>query len=65
MAPPREYCAEQDKNCYDKKGAESARNKRWKEDRVRLRIYPCPACKSWHLTEDDEAPPKRSGRRLP
>ena len=65
MAPQREYCEDQGKNCYDKRGAETMRNKRWKEDRVRLRLYPCPHCKMWHVTEDDEGAAKRSRRRVP
>jgi len=38
------------KPCYDKRAAISARNKRWKDDRIRLRVYPCPICNKWHLT---------------
>jgi len=42
------------KKIYDKKGAISARNKRWREDRVPLRIYECLAsCGGWHLTHED------------
>lgn len=44
------YCPVQGKNCYDKRGAETARNKRWREDHVRLRIYQCDDCGAWHLT---------------
>lgn len=65
MAQQRQYCEEHGKNCYDKRGAETVRNKRWKEDRVRLRLYPCPACRTWHVSEDDDIPPKRSRRPLP
>lgn len=43
-----EYC--NNKRKYDKKGAVSASNKRMREDRISLRIYPCPKCKGWHLT---------------
>jgi len=41
------------KICYDKKGAVSAKNKRWNEDHVALRIYDCPYCHYWHLTSTD------------
>lgn len=36
---------------FDKKGAITASNARWKEDRVKLRIYPCPECRHWHMTK--------------
>lgn len=50
------------KKCFDKKGAESARNKRLKPKRHerrhgtpdKLRIYECPDCGRWHLTSKDE-----------
>lgn len=44
-----EYC--NGKATYDKKGATTAKNKRWKEERLELRIYPCPDCNMWHLTK--------------
>lgn len=47
---PISYCEKENKVKYDKRGAETARNLRWREDRVELRIYPCPHCKHWHLT---------------
>ena len=43
-----ERCYLSDKPCYDKKGAQTAKNKRWKEDHIELRIYPCKG--HWHLT---------------
>lgn len=44
-----EYCY--GKRKYDKKGAVSARNKRFKEARVSLRCYHCDKCNYWHLTK--------------
>lgn len=44
----RQYC--RGKNVYDKRGAETVRNRRWEEDHVRLRIYNCPRCGGWHVT---------------
>ena len=38
------------KPCYDKKSAMSAKNKRFKEDHIKLRIYHCDECNHWHLT---------------
>lgn len=43
------YCKKEDKPCYDKRTAITAANKRYKEDRIRLRIYPCGD--HWHLTK--------------
>ncbi len=37
------------KVCYDKKGAMTAKNKRWEEDHIALRIYQCEGS-HWHLT---------------
>lgn len=51
-ATERHYCPEQGKNTYDKRGAETVRNKRWKEDRVKLRIYHCRECQGWHVTKE-------------
>ncbi len=51
---PPKYCAN-GKVCFDKKGAQSARNRRLKHDRIPLRIYPCGLGGSWHwhLTSHD------------
>lgn len=38
---------------YDKKGAVSAKNRRYNEDHVALRIYECPGNRHWHLTHTD------------
>lgn len=38
------------KGAYDKKGAATVINIRWKEDHVKLRSYNCPSCGKWHLT---------------
>jgi hypothetical protein len=65
MEPKWTYCDAHQKNGYDKRGAETVRNKRWKEAHTPLRIYPCPDCKMWHVTEDESASPKRKKRRLP
>ena len=43
-----DYC--KGKPSYDKKGALTAKNKRWIDDRIRLRVYHCPDCNLWHLT---------------
>jgi len=47
----REYCAN-GKVSYDKKAAQTAKNRRWNEEHVELRIYQCPECNLWHLTSD-------------
>ena len=47
MDSPR-YC--RDKVIYTKREALEAKNRRWREDRVPLRIYPCNWCNGWHLT---------------
>jgi len=44
------YC--NGKRAYDKKGAITAANNRFKHDRVKLRIYPCRG--HWHLTKQVE-----------
>ena len=38
------------KPMYDKKTAVTAKNKRWREDHIKLREYHCPDCNWWHLT---------------
>jgi len=49
---PIRYC--DGKPCYDKRGAETVLNRRFKRHaRNRpdfLRIYHCPECNLWHLT---------------
>lgn len=47
---PINHCPETGKPCYDKKTAVTAKNQRWDEDHIKLRIYPCPHCRAWHLT---------------
>ncbi len=42
---------EKSKICYDKKGAISAANLRYKEDKIKLRFYWCGFCNFWHLTK--------------
>lgn len=44
----RRYCY--GKPVYDKRAAQTAKNKRMDEGHVRLRIYNCPFCNGWHLT---------------
>lgn len=46
---PVRYC--RGKACYDKRQAQTAANSRFREDHVRLRLYPCPDCGYWHLTK--------------
>ncbi len=46
----KSFCIETGKTIFDKRGAETARNKRWEEAHVGLRIYPCRFCGGWHLT---------------
>jgi hypothetical protein len=43
------------KQCYDKRGAESARNRRLRGRNAPdyLRIYHCPRCNCWHLTSKE------------
>lgn len=43
------YC--DGKACYDKRGAQTVKNIREKEDGIDLRIYQCPLCNMWHLTK--------------
>ena len=49
---PKHTCwYQKGKICYDKKGATSAKNLRYKKDKVELRTYWCPHCNFWHLTK--------------
>lgn len=48
MKPEIPYC--KGKVRYDKKGAITAKNRRYAEDHVELREYACPKCGGWHLT---------------
>lgn len=41
------YC--NDKRAYDKKSAVTAQNKRYREEHILLRLYPCGD--HWHLTK--------------
>lgn len=49
---PTEVISCHGKPGYDKKTAVTARNKRYKEDKIKLRIYECPECGKWHLTKN-------------
>jgi len=40
------------KPCFDKKTAITAKNKRFKDGHVVLRVYNCPECNTWHLTSN-------------
>ena len=57
------YCS--GKRAYDKRGAITAVNNRFREDHVRLRIYPCH--NHWHLTSELRGKPytskKTGGKR--
>lgn len=36
---------------FEKKSAVTAKNARWEQSHVELRIYQCPDCGDWHLTK--------------
>jgi len=38
------------KTIFDKKGALTSKNDRYKKDHVKLRVYQCPDCNHWHLS---------------
>lgn len=42
-----------------KKDAATAKNRRYRQDRVQLRIYECPGCKRWHLTHTRALKPRK------
>jgi hypothetical protein len=42
-------CRKSGKMRYDKRGAESQRNRLHDQGRDGLRIYPCKHCGGWHL----------------
>ena len=42
------YC--NGKVCYDKKGAQTARNNQYRKHHIELQIYSCMYCNQWHLT---------------
>lgn len=48
LAAPISYC--NGKTCYDKRGAISAANKRYKNSHIKLRVYQCPDGDHFHLT---------------
>jgi hypothetical protein len=48
IRPPVSYCGK--KVRYDKKGAVSAKNLRYEQSHVKLRIYEHAECGGWHLT---------------
>lgn len=57
------HCYKAGKRAYSKRGAETAVNKRYREDRILLRIYPCRT--HWHLTKlGARKKPKKNGRSL-
>lgn len=37
---------------FDKKGAQTAANKRWELEHVELKIYECKWCFFWHLSSN-------------
>lgn len=47
----QEFC--NGKRVYDKKGAITAKNRRWEEAHIALRVYECPGNYHWHLTSED------------
>lgn len=48
--PYVEYCRYSGKVRFDKRGAVTAKNARYKQAHVKLRVYVCPDCGGWHLT---------------
>lgn len=48
---PITYC-ETGKPKYNKKGAQTAINKRWDQDHKKLRMFSCKYCNGWHLTSE-------------
>lgn len=40
------------KICYDKRGAISEKNRRYKQVKLELRAYWCDRCNFWHLTKN-------------
>jgi len=53
----QEYC--NGKKCYDKKGAITAKNYRYHEAHIELRIYECPDCGFYHLTKTPDLKAKK------
>lgn len=51
MLEKSQYC--EGKVIYDKKSAISARNARYREDHVELRVYHHELCNGWHLTSQN------------
>jgi hypothetical protein len=47
---PVKFCPTSGKTIFDKRGAQTAKNSRWKEEHKELRIYNCPDCNGFHLT---------------
>lgn len=47
----RAFCPATGKACYDKRGAITAANLRFREDHQVLRPYSCATCGAWHLTK--------------
>lgn len=56
--PPASYC--NGKRSYDKRGAITAANLRYEQDRVKLRLYPCGD--HWHLTKQMRGLPYHNRR---
>jgi hypothetical protein len=47
---PQKKCFASGKVMYDKRGAQTVKNTIYDKERLRLRIYQCPDCDTWHLT---------------
>ena len=58
MSNDENYCVTADKRRYDKKGAVTLKNLKWKNQRIFLREYFCDDCQGWHVTRVREHTPR-------
>ena len=52
------------KSCFDKKTAQTKKNFLEKHRGKRLRIYLCPKCEAWHLTNEEKNKRKNFLKRI-